>query len=228
MTPRRHLPAGVTPVELWDHEIDGQPLFRLVGARDGRSPVERAATLRRALPELMAKTGTARVWLGGGLAQGLRDHLPGVHVAPGDLAWRGAQALGADVMLDLGQTAAKLQTRAWRLRLLRPASLPVWVHGEPQPRERDAETAMADWLGAALRLAGPGRRVVGLPCTISPELVCGGSSYAGLTRSLLQRLPDALLLNDAELAGVGAVAAGAPPGTLLITLGYAPGGALLG
>lgn len=228
MTPRRHPPAGVTPVELWDHEVDGQPLFRLVGARDGRAPVDRAATLRRALPELMAKTAAERVWLGGGLAQGLRCHLPEVYIAPPDLAWRGAQALGADVMLDLGQTAAKLQTRAWRLRLLRPASLPVWVHGEPQPRERDAEAALSDWLGAALRLAGPGARVIGLPCTISAELGCGASSYAGLTTSLVRSLPPALLLNDAELAGLGAIDAGAPPRTLLLTLGYAPGGALVG
>lgn len=228
MTPRRHHPAGVTPIELWDHEVYGQPLFRLVGARDGRRPADRAATLRRALPELMAKTGAARIWLGGGLAQGLRDHLPDVHVAPADLAWRGAQTLGADVMLDLGQTAAKLQTRAWRLRLMRPWGLPFAVHGEPPPRERDPEAALWAWLDPALRLAGPGRRVIGLPCTISPDLVPGASSYAGLTASLLRRLPEALLLNDAELAGLGAIAAGAPPGTLLVTLGYAPGGALLG
>jgi len=228
VTPRRHNPVGVTPIELWDHEIDGQPLFRLVGARDGRGPAERAATLRRALPELMATTGAARIWLGGGLAQGLRDHLPDVPIAPVDLAWRGAQALGADVMLDLGQTAIKLQTRAWRLRLLRPADVPVWGQGEPPPREPDAEAALSEWLHTALRLAGPGTRVIGLPCTISPEFACGGCSYAGLVRSVVQRLPEALVLNDAELAGLGAVATGARPGTLLITLGYAPGGALLG
>jgi len=228
VTPRRHDPVGVTPIELWDHEVDGQPLFRLVGARDGRRPAERAATLRRALPELLAKTGADRVWLGGGLAQGLRDHLPDVHVASVDLAWRGARALGADVMLDLGQTAAKLQTRAWRLRLVRPTRVPVWAHGEPRPAEQDAEAALSDWLQMALRLAGPGRRVIGLPCTITADLACGASSYAGLTASLLKRLPEALLLNDAELAGLGAIAAGAPPRTLLITLGYAPGGALLG
>ncbi len=228
MTLRRHQPAGVTPVELWDHEIDGQPLFRLVGARDGRSPAERAETLRRALPELMAKAGARQVWLGGGLAQGLRRYQPDVDIAPPDLAWRGAQALGADRMLDLGQTSAKLQTPAWRLRLLRPASLPFAVHGEPLPRELDPEAELWAWLDPALRLAGPGRRVIGLPCTISPELVPGACSYAGLTASLLRRLPAALLLNDAELAGLGAIAAGAPPGTLLVTLGYAPGGALLG
>jgi hypothetical protein len=228
VSPRRHPPVGVTPIELWDHEVDGQMLFRLVGARDGRSPAQRAATLRRALPELMAKTGADRVWLGGGLAQGLRDHLPEVHVVSVDVAWRGAQTLGADVMLDLGQTSIKLHTRSWRLRLLRPARVPVWAHGEPRPGEQDAEAALSDWLHTALRLAGPGARVIGLPCTISADLACGASSYAGLTHSLVQRLPEALLLNDAELAGLGAVAAGAPPRTLLITLGYAPGGALLG
>lgn len=160
------------------------------------------------------------------------------------VAERGAQALfpkaRALVVLDLGQSHLKLFTPHAHLTVPRPWDrLPL---RDQDSRSHDqARGSLLAWVTEALGqvTADPDVVVVALPCELGDTPIPGGSSYAGLEgdptfvpeliESAGWRPRQLWVLNDAELA---AAAARLDPRirhtlTLVLTLGFGVGGALL-
>ncbi len=143
------------------------------------------------------------------------------------------------LVVDLGQSLLKISTPTRR-----------WVHARdlsaiPPPPAGDlarGREALVAWVAAALhqarRQAEPDAIVLALPCEVSADGTVGTCSYpwrAGdciasevLAVAGLGGRP-AYLVNDAELAAIGLVEEGAAEdGTLVLTIGFGVGAALVG
>jgi hypothetical protein len=243
--PTRLRPAGVTPLEIWD------PLVREVGAervaalrRAGVAEVDIgravAAALAPALAALRARWQAEAVWLGGGLTE-----VPGVRElrAAYPLVWsrdgrfaaeRGgletlaAQGRADGVVIDVGQTAAKLSV-VTAGRVVRRE-----VRARPVSRSGGAEVA---WIAAAA--AGAPALVLALPCELDDACRPGACTYEGwegdarvVERMCAPVAGPAWVMNDAELAAVSARAELDEQGpraarALVVTLGFGPGGAVV-
>lgn len=160
------------------------------------------------------------------------------------------------IVVDVGQTSIKLSAcGVRRVRERDFETLPLRLIGTPRPRVTAAGTAVfagfiADAIAELLAAASPRDPllVLALPCPLGDDLAPGACTYGWeghdallpeAFRILDERFrpwpnaprPEALVLNDAELAAVSARAVLAPAaGTrvLVLTLGFGPGGALLG
>lgn len=241
------LPGGI----LW--ELQERPDFPtlLLEALEGL----RRGTLvcRYSTPPLSGCRDFARVVLTGGAARDLPASTFPCQVLPGGAGGPArtlAAALGEGVwVLDVGQSTFKLAAGAAYFASPRNnASLPIRQPGtearaidgsqvDPAQQRRRLRDALFGLLAAAQqRLERPSLLVLALPCELGESALPGGSSYIGMARdaALADDLAHAagapaLVLNDAELAAwaVGeGVAVGAEK-VLVVTLGFAVGGAIL-
>lgn len=147
-------------------------------------------------------------------------------------------------VLDVGQTALKLcagpvrlqKARDWQRLPLRDDERGAQVRGQRDEMRRFLATFFHEMHEAVH--AWPAALVAALPCRLNQDGVPEGSSYAGMQGDTAL-LPDAmrmagmpemplLVLNDAELAALSACeeAAVTPP-TLVLTLGFGVGAALI-
>jgi hypothetical protein len=216
-------PDGVEGLELWDLVVPeggvisdhiGRPAFAGILERAIDS-IRTAAALTRSGKDLRRAAGFDQVVVtGGGVGQPF-------FFEEGGFALGGPDAL----VVDLGQTSVKVSRAGHpRARIDR---------GSP------SESAKA-LLGKGMASSGsnpPPVAVVGLPAELDDEGVPGPSTYDDLTgnaklvETVLAGLgwtsTRALVLNDAELAAA-TVALRAPPGkTLVLTIGFGVGGALV-
>ncbi|WP_143141479.1 hypothetical protein [Nannocystis exedens] len=243
----------MTPVELWDVVVDGAPLYaaprdatygralaRAVEAlRDGEAACESATPL----PEACRRVD--RVVLAGGAAGHVRwdsSRVPAVCAPePERCAERGGLAVLAGargLVVDLGQSRLKILAGDGR-RWSSPrdlAAIPI----STRPVDGAGRAALIAFVAAGLRAAagaGCERIVMALPCEIAPDGALGTCSYpwgagepiveAFLAAAGLGAVPT-LLVNDAELAAIGVAEDGVAPGvTLVLTLGFGVGGALV-
>ena len=199
-------------------------------ARRGRASRKRVARFDRVL---LAGGGAA------GLAWNSRD-LPGEEVSEGErCAEEGGLAILAragkrGIVVDLGQSALKIAWRDGRIALARD------MEAIP-PNTGRGRSALVNFVGDALakvaRKSPPEAVVLALPCEVSGEGRLGACSYPWaegdhvaselLDAAGLARVPTSLV-NDAELAAIGVAERGGMPGTsLVLTIGFGVGGALL-
>ena len=157
---------------------------------------------------------------------------------------------GDAAVVDVGQTAIKASCRGHRLVRERDrGALPLeLIDPKGTPPRRSAtrlETATA-FIGDAIAevAAAGGMRdgclALALPCPLDDTCVPGPCTYgwegeAGLVPAILERagrrFRDVLVLNDAELVAETALSlrpAGARARVLVLSLGFGPGGALIG
>jgi hypothetical protein len=223
---QRVRPADVTPLEIWDHDAgDGRRLVDRVGAEraaaleDDALAAELLAVLD-ALALAHARTRAERVFLGGGLVDraGVRAALAaarrpyglvlassGRFVAePGGLALLRDRGHAGGVVVDVGQTAIKVSAPGGTRRVVERAPGPF-----------------VPWLRAAIPPAAA--VVLGLPCEIDDRGALGACTYPDVA------IPDlgvpTYVLNDAELAALSAPPL--PGRTLVVTLGFGPGAAVI-
>lgn len=250
----RYRDARVVPLEVWDLLVEGVPLYRIARDRDFGGVLGRAA---EALASGMATSESGarfpdacrsirRVVLVGGAAEDIvwcNASLPAERALdPEHCAEQGGRAILAGqrgLVVDLGQSRLKIASAARRRVYARdfdaiPASL--------RPIDGTGRAALLAFVAGALREAvawdPPEALVLALPCEVSDDGVIGTCSYPwqsgdGIVGEILEAAGLAGLttwvLNDAELAALGVVAHGArEAGTLVLTLGFGVGGALLG
>ncbi|MDC0716604.1 hypothetical protein [Nannocystis bainbridge] len=249
----RHRDPRVTPVELWDLVVDGAPLYAaprdasygraLARAVEALIAGEAACESATPLPPLCRRID--RVVLAGGASGHVRwdsSQVPAaVAAAPERCAEQGGLAVlaGAQgLVVDLGQSRLKIVASDGR-RWSSPRDLTA-IPISGRPVEGAGRTALIGFVAAGLREMAAGgceRIVMALPCEISPEGALGTCSYpwyagepiveAFLAAAGLVGVPT-LLVNDAELAAIGVAEAGVAPGvTLVLTLGFGVGGALV-
>jgi hypothetical protein len=214
--------------------------------RSGIVPPERC----RAVDTLFAGGGGLTAELEAALRTvGLPLHVSG---QPAFVAEAGGRALlrslGArsGLVVDIGQTALKISHGRGRARYPRDFSrLPLADAAGPTFDGRPAlRRFLASALADAARAAGAVDAIVlALPAALDDAGRPGGCSYPGLAREAhedrARLVPDALLeaglghvpcvlLNDAELAALSARTVTPPEATtLVLTLGFGVGGALL-
>ena len=282
----RYRPSGVTPLELWDLEVDGRILWEF------RETPQFPEVLARSLAAIHAGTAATRsggrlpvaaqqfdaVYLTGGAQPALRPalvNLPFSVMISSDAEFCGErgglhllrQVGRCGMVVDVGQTAVKISLDSWRFSFPRDwQALPLRDDDVSYPIEA-ARSRLRAYLRDSLRSAlqatgqsritvpvvqGQARRlsyvtgfmpeaiVLALPCELNADALPGGSSYIGmagdadLVRDAIRGadLPqvDVLLLNDAELAALSAACDESftlPPRTLVMTLGFGVGAALL-
>jgi hypothetical protein len=252
----RHRDGRVTPVEVWDLLVGGVPLHRHERGPDFGVALGRAAEVlasgagvtesRTPLPP--ACTGIRRVVLAGGGATAVRwrsDVLPAEHAAEPE---RHAEHGGLQVLarlgrrglvVDLGQSRLKLAWATGRLVYARDfEAIPV---SEPPADGRGRDALIAFVAGALREAVGdepPEAIILGLPCAIDDDCLIGTCTYPwSAGDSLVPELLEAAglgpvptwLVNDAELAAIGLADQGlAQDGTLVLTVGFGVGGALVG
>jgi hypothetical protein len=168
-----------------------------------------------------------------------------------------AENSGPDgIVVDVGQTSIKLSgsgvRRLWERDF---ETLPLRLIGTPRPPVTAAGTTafaafIADAIAELLAASAPRDPliVLAMPCPLEDDLAPGACTYGWeghdallpeVFRILDERhrpwpgaaYPEALVLNDAELAAASARTVLAPPAgarVLALTLGFGPGGALLG
>ena len=244
----RARPPGVTGLELWDHPLEGRPLFEHVGAErlaaDRAAGIAEEAIARRMVAALAravaALDAAGEVWIDGGLTR--LDGFASACAAfdrPVRLGGGGrfagevgaARWLGDGVLvLDLGQTALK-------------CSSPGGARASFERVPLDSRPAIVEWIAGSVaraRRSAPGELLLALPAALDAAGVPGPSTYAGLEgyaelgRDLLRALGERLelpargrlrLVNDAELAACAARPVAAR--CLALTLGFGPGAALV-
>lgn len=238
------------PIEVWDLLVDGVALYDVDrGAGFG-------AALGRAVELLMSGEAVSescprfpevcrqirRVVLAGGAAGAVqwRSTVPAVVAAePERCGVRGGLAILAGrrgLVVDLGQSRLKVSgAREWvyvRDLLKIPVSM--------RPVEGAGRAALVEFVATGLREAAaecePEAIVLALPCEIGDDAALGTCSYpwrAGdaiveevLAAAGLERVPT-WLVNDAELAAIGVAADGVADTTLVLTLGFGVGGAVI-
>lgn len=243
----------MTPVELWDLVVDGEPLYA------ARRDATYGRTLARAVEALLAGDAAcesktplpaacrriARVVLAGGASGHVQwdsHRIPATRAAdPERCAERGGRAILAGargLVVDLGQSLLKIvdaDGRRWSFpRDL--AAIPI----STRPVDGAGRETLINFVAAGLRTAAAAaceRLVMALPCEISPAGELGTCSYpwhagepiveAFLAAAGLTNVPT-LLVNDAELAAIGVAEDGVAPGvTLVLTLGFGVGAALV-
>jgi hypothetical protein len=243
----------VRPLEIWDVHTSAGPLHACRHRPDyPRLLVEAlGGTVEACGAEAIFVAG------GGLLEPSIRDTLQarlagrlGLLFAPDPVFAAGPggkdvlQRLGkGGLIVDVGQTAIKvIHGQAQRLHPRDWHALPpaAWVRPEQREQQR---RKLRDFVSSALRAHArprPEAIVLGLPCDF-PESAPGACSYAGLegdrhfVAAILEQagLTDAhcVYLNDAVLAALSARALCGrvlPRKTLVATLGFGVGGAVLG
>jgi hypothetical protein len=223
----------VTPIEVWDLPVDGEPLqsWRAHPSFPGRL----ARVVRGVVHEPPARWGArARA-----LADRVRDVylLGGGAAAPGAVeaitsagfrctvaedpifaAARAGLSLvpGGTFCADIGQTAVKLVAhgRAWQVA--RPLDRAPLREEVPVENRARARRSTVGFLAEALATAEPvdGRAVLALPCEISDDGALAGCTYCwdspdgaligDLAREAGLSPGRVLVMNDAELAAVAA------------------------
>jgi hypothetical protein len=166
---------------------------------------------------------------------------------------RGGLALLAELghqrgaVVDVGQTGIKASMAGRRLVVERDCeALPFELidpSGAPPPASDTRLATAAAFIGGAIAklVASAGLRplalVLALPCPLDDACVPGPCTYgwegeARLVTAILERsghsFREVLVLNDAELAAETALCRGRGSSTLVLTLGFGPGGALVG
>jgi hypothetical protein len=210
---KRFRPAQVTPLEIWDARIGGRTLF------EWQALAEFPQALAQVVRGLRKEHGFTHVHLlgGGARREGVAEAVHASVSADPLFAAVRAGARIAQACADVGQTAIKLAQdgRVWS-------------------RPRDERRPALELIASALSgLRGP--CLLALPCALGDDLQLTECSYDWRPDDLkaLLRLAHldeetALIMNDAELAAVAArdeVPAGR---TLVLTLGFGVGAALLG
>jgi hypothetical protein len=217
----------IRPVELWNRTLpDGRELWRVAGAPFVEAGGRAEAIVRAVLGVAPRLPYHRRLRLAGGLTR-----LPGFRAAVGDAALvdphgsfagveAGLAAFPGAVVVDLGQTAMKLGHRDIRKLSPRPAELPRRFFHEGLPPDPQAVAdRVARWLGEELADFPAAPLVLAMPCPLGPDGRLGHCTY-GFTGA---RLPGFQPTHtDVELAALTS-----PPGTLVVTLGLGPGGALV-
>jgi hypothetical protein len=241
------------PIEVWDVEVDGVPLYRMVrDAGFGRALGRLAELLvdgvavSESLPAFPAACrGIERVVLVGGAAGEVvwRSRIPGERAAEAErCAERGGHAILAragarGLVVDLGQSRLKISGARRRVYARDFERIPM----SGRPIEGTGRAELVAFVAAALREAAedaaPEAIVLALPCEIADDGALGTCSYPwGVGDPIVAEILAAAglaaaptwLLNDAELAAVG-VAEDGPrrETTLVLTLGFGVGGALV-
>ena len=222
---------------LWDHM--GSPHFSAV-LRNALEALREGRARSRSGSPLEAARDFERVFVAGSRAGALGTLLPDGPFAgeAGGLALLREEGLPG-MVVDMGQTSIKVSHGGRRGVILRDFDRLPARGGEawtPEDRER-----LRDFLARALREGAgaipPPAVVLALPCELDSEGLPGGSSYAGmegdrtLVRDAFVRAglghSRVLLINDAELAAASARLAMPRVKTLVLTLGYGVGGAVL-
>ena len=251
----RHHDRRVTPLEVWDLLVDGMPLYHASRGPGFGAALARASEALAA-GVAVSESGwrypatcreISRVVLVGGAAEDVLWDSSSVPAArapePERCAERGGRAILAragarGLVVDLGQS--RLKVWGERRRWSHPrdvTAIPVSM----RPVAAVGRAALVEFVAAALREAAGDARpqaiVLALPCEVSADGALGTCSYpwrAGepivaemLAAAGLADVPT-WLVNDAELAAIG-VAEALPPGptTLVLTLGFGVGGALV-
>ena len=151
---------------------------------------------------------------------------------------------GTGWLCDLGQTSLKICAANGRMKFRRDFQrLPVREE-KPDESFHDQRRQLRGWLGESLRAfltkaGAPDAIVFAMPSRLDDAAVPEGSSYIGMAGDdslILDALnaadlapSDVLVMNDAELAAMDAVAESGLQGcskTLVITLGFGLGAAL--
>lgn len=222
---------------LWDHMAS--PQFPRV-LRNVLEALRVGRARSRSGSPLGAARGFERIFVAGGRAGESGHGTPDGPFAgeAGGLALLREEGLPG-MVVDMGQTAIKVMHGGRHGVLHRDFSrLPA--RGEAA-WTRDDRERLRDFLARALRdgagAISPPAVVLALPCELDDEGVPGGSSYAGmegdrtLVRDAFVRAglghARVLLLNDAELVAASARLERPAAKTLVVTLGYGVGGALL-
>lgn len=255
---------GITPAEVWDLHLNDRAFWQHVGStrlaelrEASRSEpdiaVEFAKAVRRALPLIAARLGTFdRVVLAGGLTLLEGFSVEGAGLLPGGpFCAAGAAYSGAELVVDIGQTAHKLALGAQRVSvprdLVRCPLVTVEQHGSISPQRRAELGAAACEFAAqsiarGLQLGEAHTLWLALPVALNDALLPGDCTYpgwegdAGLVRRMLARAFELAgraparvnVANDAELAALAARKAGLCAGrTLVLTLGFGPGAAVV-
>ena len=252
----RYRDARVVPLEVWDLVVGGVPLHRIergpgFGAALGLAAemlvagvAKRQSSAR--FPDACRRI--RRVVLAGGAADAIAwasARLPAERAArPERCAEEGGLAIlrragKRGLVVDLGQSCLKIASATRRSTHPRDFdAIPV----SQAPLEGRGRRALVAFVTRALREAcsrePPDAMVIALPCEISSDCAIGTCTYPWkhgdpivsevLAAAGLADTPT-WLLNDAELAAIG-VAERAPvrEPTLVLTIGYGVGGALLG
>ncbi len=252
----RHRDPRVTPLEVWDLLVAGTPLYSVPRDRHFAATLGRAVeslidgtAVSESLPTFPAACRhITRVVLVGGAASEVRwthRRIPAISAPdPEHCAERGGLAILAaagkrGLVVDLGQSRLKIRGTSRHVHTRDLTDIPI----STRPVMNLGRAALISWAAAALRQAAkettPEAIVLALPCEVDPHGAPGTCSYpwsAGdpivhdmLAAADLTHLPTCLL-NDAELAALGvATDATATTGdtTLVLTLGFGVGGALL-
>ncbi len=245
----------MTPLEVWDVLVDGTPLhaiprtehFPSALARLTRSLISGEARSGSSSPFPPACRDITHIALVGGAADTLDwppDALPRLTIAsPEHCAERGGHALLArlgqrGLVVDLGQSRLKIAGPDRRWTHPRDyQQIPISARPVTDEGRAALLTFFADALREAVHATAPEALVLALPCELAPDGTPGTCSYpwrAGdpivldlLGAAGLTDLPTHLL-NDAELAALGVAELPPPSGTtLVLTLGFGVGGALL-
>ena len=263
-TIERFRAPGITPAEVWDLPVDGRAFWQRLGSTrlaersaagvgEPAIAAEFAEVISRALPLIAARLGAfERVVLAGGLTALEGYGVQGAAVLPGGaFCAAGAADSGAELVVDIGQTAHKLALGAHRVLIERDLQrcplVTVEHHANLSPQRRaELGTAACEFaaesIARGLQLGDARTLWLALPVALDDELRPGDCTYpgwegdAGLVRRMLSlacelagRTPARVkVANDAELAALSASKAGLCSGrTLVLTLGFGPGAAVV-
>ncbi len=240
MSLRRAPTTDVTPLEVWDRVIAGQPLFAWQGQPSF------SARIVELLEQLDVRDAT--IYLAGGrdnldvIAGAIRDSGRRVVVdvngafagVPGAARLAGPRALG----VDIGQTSIKAWLGERRVRTTRDWSrLPLEVPGMSDETLARGEDELVRWVRATVAELIPAAEsaVIAVPAEVDASCCVAGSSYpyASPNPRLLWRIAeaigarDAVVCNDAELVAHSAAAVIDDANVLTLTFGWGVGAALL-
>lgn len=227
--------TNVTPVQVWNTCVDGDPFYKHVTARRVCSVDELVHGVRRGVDVLRWHHEFTAVVLAGGLTEraGFTAAAAPMHVCSYGRFFAAAAAseivTGDHVVMDVGQTSIK--GRVGEV-FERDTKILPFTSCSPD--------RAIDWIGRTLRKLTDGAPlgapiVLTLPAPLDDACVLGDNTY-GLARrgdavhAILDaanvRNRDVYVLNDAELAGILAAKTAIYP-TLVLTLGLGPGGAIV-
>ena len=237
---------GITPVEVWDLVVGGRMLqaWRADAGFPARV-AEMVWMIREAPPATWSPQARAlartidRVHVAGGgadaaIADAIATRIPCSRSTDPYAAARTASRLPGPspaLGVDLGQTGIKLALadRTWRVE--RDFARAPFRDDVPLADRDRARASTIAWIADALASAGTfGHAVIGLPCELDADGHPRSCTYAWRDPdpSFIPELglPSVAIANDAELAAL-AVHADPRSITLVLTIGFGVGGALL-
>ena len=244
--PQRYRHPCVIPIEVWDAMLGERPLYaRARTPSFGTDLIQLCRRLQQGVARREAGAGFPDVCRGierlvvtGGAVADLQyptAHLP-VVVRP-DLAEAGAQAILREahgLVVDIGQSAIKVRGAKSMVARRDFDAIPIveqaWTGAARAAFRTYVGQAMA--IDAALQLVA-----MALPCEVAADCTLGGCTYPWNPgdATLLDELMMAaglgevplLVLNDAELAAVGLAAAEEDVTSLVVTVGFGVGAAIV-